>query len=584
MTDTGIHPATPAWAARLPAWMQAYTRPAMAGMLMLGFASGLPLYLVFQKTSFWLRESGVDLTIIGFFYWVGLFYTFKFVWAPLVDRTDIPGLTARVGHRRSWMMTAIAGTVVALCIIAGSDPAQGLWTILIGALLLAFSGATLDVAIDAWRIESAPSEEQAAMAASYSLGYRGALIFANLSLVIAGFANWHVSFLVMALGMAGTAVLVLLIREPTRRPVADISALPFIAGPWNAVAVATGVFVLARIVRFFGGLGAETEANLAVAAYVLSVAGAAILILGPALFSGTRAGLPLRLALAGAGALFVCAREVALLVASPDPDGPPWFELLVVVISLVAIGLYGWLVSLAFHRAPSAATPAADRPRGKLYVTFGTPFVQVWDRFGTVFLAIIAFVMIYRLSDFTMGVMAVPLYADLGYAKEVVGGLQGGPGLGFTILGLFVGGASAAQFGLKPSLVIGAVLTLITNGFYAYFAGNATGDDPLFLATAICADNLAGGFVTTVFIAYLSSLVDPAFAATQYALFSSLYAFVNKFVAGFSGAMAKALGYETFFLVTASYAIPAAALVFVVAWAERRHPPKPIGGPATGFD
>lgn len=539
-----------------------YRRPEMAAMVMLGFASGLPLYLVYQKTSFWLRESGVDLTTIGFFYWVGLFYSFKFIWAPIVDKFDIPGLTKRVGHRRSWMMVAIAGTAIALCIVAASNPVDGLGLILAGALLLAFSGATLDVSIDAWRIESAPTEDQASMAASYSLGYRGALIFSNVSLVIAGFANWHVSFLVMALAMLATGALVLLIKEPARKQARDdTSALPFIAGAWNAIAVGTGVFMLARIVRFFGVDGWPVLA--------LAVAACASLLLGPLVFKGTRSSLPLRAALAGIGAVVVGARELALYVTAPDPDGPPFFQLTVVAITLTAIIAYGALVGRAIKGEAAPDAPLGIRPRGKLYVMFATPFLQVWDRFGKVVVPMIALVMLYRLSDFTMGVMAVPLYADLGYAKEVVGGLQGGPGVFATIIGLFIGGAAASAFGLTRSLVIGALLTLVTNGFYAYFAAHATGSDPLFLATAICADNLAGGFVTTVFIAYLSSLVDPAYAATQYALFSSLYAFVNKFVAGFSGAIAEAMGYVGFFLLTASYAIPAAILVVVVAIMQR---------------
>ena len=559
-TTTPAAPAERPATAHLGRLIEPYKRPEMAAMLLLGFASGLPLYLVYQKTSFWLRESGVELSTIGFFYWVGLFYSFKFVWAPIVDKLDVPVLTARLGHRRSWMIAAIAGTVVALLIIAASNPAQGIGLVLTGALLLAFSGATLDVSIDAWRIESAPSERQANMAASYSLGYRGALIFSNVSLVIAGLASWHVSFLVMALAMALTGGMVLLIREPERRK--DDGAtdgLPLIAGPWTAVAVGAGLFVLSRLLRMFGFEGWPVLCVALIAAIVL--------LAGPVLFKGTKAALPVRASLAGAGLLFIAARDLAALIAAPDPDGPPVFGLVVVLITLGTLTLYAWL---ATRWARPAATGDAPSARGKLYVMFATPFLQVWDRFGRLMLPIIGLVMIYRLSDFTMGVMAVPLYADLGYAKEVVGGLQGGPGVVFTIIGLFVGGAFANWLGIMRSLVVGAVLTLLTNGFYAYFAANATGADPLFLATAICADNLAGGFVTTVFIAYLSSLVDPAYAATQYALFSSLYAFVNKFVAGFSGVMAEALGYAAFFLVTASYAIPAALLVMLVAYLQRR--------------
>ncbi|MEE4209658.1 MAG: MFS transporter [Parvularcula sp.] len=423
-----------------------YRRPEMAAMLLLGFASGLPLYLVYQKTSFWLRLEGIDRSTIGFFYWVGLAYSFKFIWAPIIDKVQVPFLGAKLGHRRSWMIASISGTVLGLLIISTADPSSNLMPVTLGALLLAFSGATLDVSIDAWRIESAPTERQANMAAAYSLGYRGALIFSGLGFVVADFSNWNISFVVMALAMALTGALVLLVREPER--------------------------------------------------------------------------------------------QRGSVIASTDP------------------------------------LPA------RLWKLFGEPFVQVWRRFGVVLIPILVLVLIYRLSDFTMGVMASPLYADLGYAPAVVGSMQSGPGVVAIIVGLFLGGLAAQRFGLMPSLIIGAALTFVTNGAYAWFASVASGDDVAYLALAICADNLAGGFVTTVFIAYLSSLVDPANAATQYALFSSLYAFLNKFVAGFSGVMADALGYVTFFLVTASYAIPAALLVGLVWHLQRRYPPAPVRQPS----
>ncbi|MEM9810951.1 MAG: MFS transporter [Pseudomonadota bacterium] len=445
MNDTTDNSAKARKAARDTWWqaaLSAYRRPEMAGMLLLGFASGLPLYLVYQKTSFWLRLEGVDRSTIGFFYWVGLAYSFKFIWAPIIDSVKVPLLGKKLGHRRSWMVVSIAGTVLGLILIAGSEPSDGLLTITVGALLLAFSGATLDVSIDAWRIESAPPERQANMAAAYSLGYRGALIFSGLGFVVADVSNWHISFLFMGAAMAATAGLILFIKEP----------------------------------RHTGHRRSQDNDSL-----------------------------------------FLRIRKM-----------------------------------------------------------FVEPFTQVADRFGVVLIPILLLVLIYRLSDFTMGVMASPLYADLGYAPAVVGGIQSGPGVVAIIAGLFLGGLAAQRFGILPSLIIGAGLTLVTNGAYAWFASSATGEDPAFLAFAICADNVAGGFVTTVFIAYLSSLVDPAQAATQYALFSSLYATLNKFVAGFSGVMADALGYVNFFLVTASYALPAAGLVILVAWLQTRHPPKPL--------
>ncbi|MEO1043655.1 MAG: MFS transporter [Pseudomonadota bacterium] len=432
-------------AAALPWWrrtLDPYRKPEMAGMLLLGFASGLPLYLVYQKTSFWLRLEGIERSTIGFFYWVGLAYSFKFVWAPIIDKIRVPVMGAMLGHRRSWMIVSIVGTVLGLLVISTGTPSVSLLPITLGAILLAFSGATLDVSIDAWRIESAPTETQANMAATYSLGYRGAYIFSGFGFIVADFVNWNASFVFMACAMAGTAALVILVKEPPRPA---------------------------------GSLLQKTDP------------------------------------------LFIRMRKM-----------------------------------------------------------FVEPFQQVAERFGVVLVPILALVLFYRITDFTMGVMASPLYADLGYAPATVGALQSGPGVIATIFGLFLGGIAAQIWGIMRSLVLGAFLTLITTAAYAWFAHAATGEDPLLLAMAICADNVAGGFVTTVFIAYLSSLVDPAYAATQYALFSSLYAFMNKFLAGFSGVLADAFGWVPFFLITASFAVPAGGLVLVVSAMQRKYPPKAI--------
>jgi len=146
--------------------IRAYFTPKMLGMLSLGFASGLPYMLIYSELSFWMKKENVDLTVIGFFAWIGLAYTFKVFWAPLVDRLKIPFLTAKMGQRRSWMLFAILGTVLGMLVIASSDPSQtsGVLRLAIGAVILATSGATLDISIDAWRIEAAPNDEQTNMA------------------------------------------------------------------------------------------------------------------------------------------------------------------------------------------------------------------------------------------------------------------------------------------------------------------------------------------------------------------------------------------------------------------------------------
>ena len=521
MADTGMTEQQRSWLDTA----KVYFTPVMLSMLILGFASGLPLYMVFQKLSFWLRDVGIDRSTIGFFYWVTLSYTFKFLWAPVVDRLKIPVLHGMLGARRSWIVTAISGTVIALCLIATTDPtgasyrtgADGtrlaefsageyavlmdsldyaiaagevendeamalsrspqrsvaedgteiiaipvddhrrllqiiqadehfsrlkefrsfwvLFPIVIAALLLSYSGATLDVAIDAWRIESAPNRMQANMAAAYSLGYRFAYLMSGLGLAISAWANWNWSFLAMAAAMAVSAVLVFFMKEP------------------------------------------ET--------------------------------------------------------------GKARREL---------VGSFGMKV-----------VRAVWEPLGQFFV-----LLRWW------IVPVIVFVMIYRMSDFTMGVMASPLYSDLGFDRAIVGGIQGGPGLAATMIGLFIGGVAVYRFGLMKALVIGLVITFITNGAYAWLAATAESEDYWKLTVAIVGDNLAGGFVTTAFIAYMSSLVDPANAATQYALLASFYAFVAKFLSGFSGVLADAVGWVNFFIITAGYTLPAAVLLLYLMAAGPR--------------
>ena len=403
-----------------------YFTPVMLSMLVLGFASGLPLYMVFQKISFWLRDAGIERSTIGFFYWVTLSYTFKFLWAPIVDRYKIPFLHKLLGARRSWIVTAIGGTIVGLVIIAFTDPASGLLPVAIGAILLSYSGATLDVAIDAWRIESAPNRMQANMAAAYSLGYRFAYMMSGLGLAISAWADWNASFLAMAGAMAVSAVLVFFMKEPDA-----------------------------------GKARRELEGSFGV--------------------------------------------KVVRAVWEP--------------IKQIGGRLHFWLIP------------------------------------------VIILVAIYRLSDFTMGVMASPLYSDIGFDRAIVGGVQSGPGLIATMIGLFIGGVAVFRIGLMRALVVGLIITFITNAAYAWLAATAGPDDIWKLTVAIVGDNLAGGFVTTAFIAYLSSLVDPANAATQYALLSSFYAFFAKFLSGFSGVLADTVGYVNFFIITAGWTIPAALLL-----------------------
>jgi PAT family beta-lactamase induction signal transducer AmpG len=415
----------------------------LAAMLALGFASGLPLMMVFSKLSFWLREVGVDRTTIGGLYAVSLAYSLKVLWSPLVDRFTLPLLGPALGRRRSWMIVAIAGTVAGLVVIGASRPGENLLPTVLGALLLAYSGATLDIAVDAWRIESAESDRQANMAAVYVLGYRFAIMFSGLGLIIADAASWQVAYVVNAAAMAGVAGLVFFIREPPR---ADT--------------------------------GARAQS--------------------------------------------------------------------------------GWL-------------------EGVIRAVID-PFTQLWGRFGPWLAPVLGVVALYRLSDFTMGVMASPFYADLGYDKSTVGWISGLFGPWPVVLGGFLGGFFALRLRLLPSMMLGAALTLLTNGAFALLAlaagpgldlaaagveGAAPRTPPTWaLFVVVVGDNLAAGFVGSVFIAYLSSLADRRFAATQYALLSSAYSLFCKLMAStVSGPLSEAIGWAGFFTVTALFAVPSALLL-----------------------
>lgn len=199
-------------------WREAaavYLHPRVAGMLFLGFSAGLPFLLIFATLSAWLREDGVTATTIGFFSWAGIMFSIKVVWAPVIDRLPLPGLTRWLGRRRSWMLLGQLGIAVGLLGIAISDPSQDVSRLAVLVVVVAFFSATQDVAIDAYRIEAVQREVQGAMAAAYILGYRIALLTGGAgALYIAEFVSWHAAYASMAALMGVGMATVLLIREP----------------------------------------------------------------------------------------------------------------------------------------------------------------------------------------------------------------------------------------------------------------------------------------------------------------------------------------------------------------------------------
>jgi PAT family beta-lactamase induction signal transducer AmpG len=427
----------PSWATTLKVYLEA---PSLR-MLLLGFSAGLPLLLVFGTLSFWLREAGIDRTTIGYLSWVGLAYGFKWVWAPLVDRLPIPVLTRLLGRRRSWLLLSQAVIMAALVGMALTDPKLALLPVVWCALAVAFASATQDIALDAFRIESADVRRQAALAAAYQTGYRMAMIWAGAGVL------W----------IAARAELV-------------------------------GVNGVASYQH-----GAWQTAYLVMAASML---------------------------LGGVTVLF-----------SPEP-------------------------------APRELPPARNAAEW-LKSALVAPFADFLHRYGKHALLILALIAVYRISDVVMGIMANPFYVDMGYTKDEVAAVTKIYGVIMTLAGAFAGGALAMRFGVMRVLMLGAVLSAASNLLFAWLGSR--GHDVNALIWVISADNLSSGIASAAFIAYLSSLTNINYSATQYALFSSMMLLLPKFLAGYSGTYVDAFGYSSFFTATALLGVPVLLLVWLAS-------------------
>ncbi len=276
---------------RAEAWRDAlalYLQPRPLTLLLLGFSSGLPLLLVFGTLSYWLREAGIERSTIGFISWVALAYGFKWVWAPLVDRLRLPLLSALLGRRRAWLLLAQLAVAAGLAGMALIDPAVDLRAMVWLAVWVAFASATQDIVIDAFRIESGGVRLQAAMAATYMIGYRLGMIAAGAGVLwladwaaadpaVYDHAAWRFAYLVMSgLMLVGVAT-TLLVAEPRPVRAAADDAPPepaFIAGlagPRHAAMRWLWSAVLSPFVDFFRRYGGVAVLVLAlIATYRIS--------------------------------------------------------------------------------------------------------------------------------------------------------------------------------------------------------------------------------------------------------------------------------------------------------------------------
>lgn len=462
-------------------------------MIVLGFAAGLPNLLIFDTLSAWLRSEGLSLEVIGFFSLATLVYSFKFLWAPFIDRSSVPLLTDRLGHRRSWMLVCQIAIILGLVLVAGQTPTANLGLMAALAVLVGFSSATQDIAIDAWRIEVVDESRQGAMAAAYQWGYRVAILTAGaLPLLLAGPYGWNVSYGVMAalmgIGIVGTLAAP---REAQHRLRAvHLDHVP--AAPARDVVEWT-----------------SRLAVLAVAALVLGSGLAANVTLMANLFAG--------MGLDGVAAWLQSIWTGATGV---------WVQLVAVVIGFVIVGF-------AVSPVPGLRT----RPGAYLASALVEPLTEFMQRYGRKAMPILALICLYRLSDFLLNIMN-PFYLDLGFTLTEVAEVRKIFGVVALMVGLFAGGYAIARFGMARALIAGAVAGPLSNLVFVWLA--TRGHDIFALFVAIGIDNVMSGLSGTCLIAYMSSLTTAGFTATQYALFSSLYALPGKLIASQSGRIVEA--------------------------------------------
>jgi PAT family beta-lactamase induction signal transducer AmpG len=369
-----------------------------------------------------------------------LAYAFKWCWAPLVDRLPIPWLTRGLGRRRSWLLLSQLMIVCGLVGMALTDPKVTLAPIVWFALLTAFGSATQDIALDAFRIESADVNHQSALAAAYMTGYRLAMIWA------------------------------------------------------------------------------------------------------------------------GAGVLWVAARAEVANPANYDPNG--WKVAYLVMAASMIVGF----ITVLFTREPVPRPLAPTKSMGEwLQTVLVEPFADFFRRYGWNAVLVLALIATYRVSDIVMGIMAPPFYVDMGYSKDEVAAISKIYGVLMTLVGALLAGVLSVKIGVMRTLMLGAVLSAASNVLFSWLA--TRGHDVTALTLVISIDNLSSGIAATSFIAYMSSLTNISYSASQYALLSSMMLLLPKWLAGFSGVAVDAVGYHSFFIGTALIGVP---VLFLIWLASRR--------------
>ncbi len=499
----------------------------LVAVALLGFASGLPLALTGQAMQAWLTADGVDLATIGFLSLVGLPYTFKFLWAPLMDRFELP-LARVLGRRRGWLVLtqlALAGVLMAL---AATSPSASIRAFALLAVLVAFVSASQDVVVDAYRTDLLAPAERGMGASLGVMGYRLAMILSGGIALIwtdpaqGGGWDWPAVYRFMALLMVGAAaVSALLLPRLAPLPPPPPGEAP--ATPWHDLrgfaavlaAVALGVWLSDR--------------------YGQAVAQA---LVGP-LVDSTNLPAPLR---------------------------KRWVDLAALLLGIAfTLPLAAW---------------AARRAR---FETLLGGLASYFSQRGAA--AFLLFIVLYKLGDAFAGSLMTPfLLKSMAYTPAEVGVVNKVIGLWLTIGGALLGGALMLKLGLWRSLMLFGVLQLASNLGFWWLAVSGKGVLPgttipafdwgfVKLATptpvdggllgVVAFENISGGMGTAAFVAFLMALCNQRFTATQFALLSAFASVGRVWVGPLAGVLAESIGWPLFFIISTVLAVPA---LLMLAW------------------
>ncbi len=493
----------------------------LIAILILGFASGLPLALTGQSLQAWLTVENVDISTIGFFSLVGLPYTFKFLWAPLMDRFELPFL----GRRRGWLVVSQVAIAAALVLMSTFSPSQNTQTIALLAVLVAFLSASQDVVIDAYRTDILDSSERGIGSSLSVFGYRlamivsGGIAFVWADPVNGNAWNWPKIYVIMAgIMMVSAAISLVFLPAIPKSMKAPVS---------NAKNDLLGFFALVVVVVI--GYHFTTLVATPLSESVLS----------------------------------------PLFTAMPDgkvnPDLKKWADLLALFLGLGFTAPLGWWAS-----------------KKAKFETLNVSLANYFTMKGAA--SFLALIILYKLGDaFAGSLMTTFLIKGAGFAQAEIGVVNKVIGMWLTIGGAILGGALMIRIGLYHSLFAFGILQLLSNlSFWlvAVLGKGAWGSFPLpafdllivslkettnvdwLLLFAVGSENITGGMGTAAFVAFLMALCNQKFTATQYALLSAFSAIGRVWVGPMAGVLTAVIGWSSFFIFSTFMAVPGIIMLY----------------------